>query len=221
MATDFNYANTITAATPAVAAEVQDNFDDVLTWVKAYYQQTLDTTTEIAAAIAAIPDDPEEAGQEFVVDWVAPGLGSPGTYITPTSTPTNVGWNYEFQIPAGDDRTWTMGIQYSIQCYISGGTPATNNTLNARVLVDGTSPLFGGYASPFGGALGEWGVLSGGWSSQETGAGTGFTIEVEVFDNFNTGFYRCGQNGSWVRVFAYPQHSLVGGATAPIITYTP
>jgi len=47
MATDFNYANTITAATPAVAAEVQDNFDDVLAWVKAYYQQTLDTTTQI------------------------------------------------------------------------------------------------------------------------------------------------------------------------------
>ena len=53
MATDFNYANTITAATPAVAAEVQDNFDDVLTWVKAYYQQTLDTTTEITSTITA------------------------------------------------------------------------------------------------------------------------------------------------------------------------
>ena len=66
MATDFNYANTITAATPAVAAEVQDNFDDVLTWIKAYYQQTLDTTTEIAAAIAANPVYPQVLGHVYL-----------------------------------------------------------------------------------------------------------------------------------------------------------
>ena len=53
MATPFSYANTITAATPAVAAEVQGNFDDLLDWIDAYYQQTLDTTTEIDAAITA------------------------------------------------------------------------------------------------------------------------------------------------------------------------
>jgi len=217
MATDFNYANTITAATPAVAAEVQDNFDDVLTWVKAYYQQTLDTTTEIAAAIAAIPDDPEEAGQEFARDWLS-ALGS-ATLLT--STPLNTGWNYEFQIPAGDDRTWEFGIMYSISVYISGGTPATNNTCNAQVLVNGTNPILGGYGAAFGGQQGDWGTITGVWGQQATGAGTSVTVEVEVYDNFNTGRFRVDNNGSWVRVFAYPQHSLVNTINGPIISYTP
>ena len=53
MATPFSYPNNITAGTPAVAAEVQDNFDDLLDWIDSYYQQTADTTAEIAAAIAA------------------------------------------------------------------------------------------------------------------------------------------------------------------------
>lgn len=55
MPTPFTFPNNITAGTPAVAAEVQDNFDDLYAWIYQYYQQSAETTAEIAAAIAAIP----------------------------------------------------------------------------------------------------------------------------------------------------------------------
>jgi hypothetical protein len=74
MATDFNYANTITADTPAVASEVQGNFDDILDWIKTYYQQAEDTTTEIAAAIAAITAT-SWANVSFENSWVNLGSG--------------------------------------------------------------------------------------------------------------------------------------------------
>ena len=93
MATDFNYANTITAATPAVAAEVQDNFDDVLTWIKAYYQQTLDTTAEIAAAIAAQPGTLGTATMSAAITAMteADGLTDvPGLSVTFTAEVTHL-----------------------------------------------------------------------------------------------------------------------------------
>lgn len=72
MATPFSYANTITAGTPMVAAEVQGNFDDIADHLDTYYQQTADTTAEIAAAIAANP------GGAILVGWgTAPVNGSP------------------------------------------------------------------------------------------------------------------------------------------------
>ena len=90
MATPFSYANSITAATPAVAAEVQGNFDDLLDWIDAYYQQSLDTTAEIAAAIAAAPSVVVLAAEETTAA-VATGSITLGT---------------KFEIP-GLTATWT------------------------------------------------------------------------------------------------------------------
>ena len=92
MATPFSYANSITAATPAVAAEVQDNFDDLLDWISAYYQQTADTTAEIAAAIAAQPGVLGTATQSAGIDPLVNGVVQdvPGLSVTFTAEATHL-----------------------------------------------------------------------------------------------------------------------------------
>lgn len=74
MATPFSYANTITAGTPIVAAEVQDNFDDLLDWIDTYYQQAADTTAEIAAAT----EPTTWTGVTYQNSWVDYGSGYQG-----------------------------------------------------------------------------------------------------------------------------------------------
>ena len=180
MATPFSYANTITAATPAVAAEVQGNFDDLLDWIDAYYQQTLDTTAEIAAAIAAAPSVSVLALEDCTAG-VSAGSITLGT---------------KFEIP-GMSATWTADashlyrIDASARWNYSGGTQGHRHSIytSTTTAPSGDDVILSEYGS-IGAAVGA--ALDGG----AVFTTTGFCVLSGLSGSVTRKIYGLVQDGS-------------------------
>lgn len=73
MTVDFNYPYTISADTPAVAAQVQDNFADLLTWIKANYRQKDDTPLlTVMPTLPGTPTIDQHAATKAYADGIIP-----------------------------------------------------------------------------------------------------------------------------------------------------
>ena len=90
MTVDFNYSYQIAANSPAVASEVQDNFNDLLSWIKTNYFQ-IDATPNLTA-MPVLPGNPtvdSHPATKAYVDGVIPtgsvfpyaGASAPGGYL--------------------------------------------------------------------------------------------------------------------------------------------
>jgi microcystin-dependent protein len=92
MTVDFNYPYSISADTPAVAAEVQQNFAQLLSWIKTNYRQTDDTPNlTVVPVMPGLPTVPSHAANKAYVDaiiptgtifaWAGTALPTVGTYL--------------------------------------------------------------------------------------------------------------------------------------------
>lgn len=73
MSVDFNYPYIISAATPAVADEVQSNFDQLLQWLKVNYRQVDDTPQmTVQLRLPGEPSVDSEAANKGYVDRIIP-----------------------------------------------------------------------------------------------------------------------------------------------------
>ena len=73
MSVDFNYPYQIAANTPAVASEVQTNFNDLLTWIKTNYRQIDDTPNlTVVPVMPADPTIPSHAVNKAYADSIVP-----------------------------------------------------------------------------------------------------------------------------------------------------
>jgi microcystin-dependent protein len=87
---DFNFPFSISADTPAVAAEVQTNFNDLLTWIKVNYRQKDDTPNlTVQPVLPGSPTIASHATNKAYVDAIVPtgtimqyaGAAAPSGYL--------------------------------------------------------------------------------------------------------------------------------------------
>lgn len=148
MTVDFNYGNSIDAGTPAVASEVQENFDDVLAWIKSYFQQSAETTAEIAAAITTYRNGQilDSATQSASVVFTGGSyVAIPDMEVSWTATASNLYRidiaNVNIQIPATDGILCTLAARAT-----SSGTPELIQTVSVSDSTRATLWVLGGSA---------------------------------------------------------------------------
>lgn len=129
MSVDFSYPYTVTANTPAVAAEVQQNLDDLLTWIKANYRQKDDTPQlTVMPVLPGSPTLSQHAATKEYVDGTGGGAAGTITMYAGTSAPG--GWL--MCDGASYSTTGTYADLFAVIGYAYGGTGGSFNVPDLR-----------------------------------------------------------------------------------------
>ena len=101
MTVDYNYPYQISSDTPAVAAEVQDNFNTLLEWIKVNYRQKDDTPK--LTQMLELPGDPTQPNHAVPLSYVDGSVLPTGIIVPYPGGPT------DSSSPAGEPNTVPSG----------------------------------------------------------------------------------------------------------------
>jgi microcystin-dependent protein len=135
MTVDFNYPYTITPDTPATAAEVQQNFAQLLSWIKVNYRQVDDTPNlTVVPVMPGLPTIASHATSKAYVDAIVP-TGTISAYAGTSAPP-----NYLLCDGASYSTTGTYASLFAVIGYAYGGAAGSFNVpnLGGRVIVGRT-----------------------------------------------------------------------------------
>ena len=140
MGVDFNYPYQVSVDTPAVANEVQDNFNDLLTWIKTYYRQVDDTPK--LTAMLELPGDPTQPNhavplsyldQVFPTGFIAPYAGGPTDNVSPAGEPVTVPTGWAVCDGTSQATTGAYADLFAVIGYRYGGSGGNFNLPDLRV----------------------------------------------------------------------------------------